>query len=242
MPIRFNSSGDYARLTSNLPAVDNFTICGWIKLKSNQTGTWRYYAGLEDAASSATAWVLTGINTDDDLELSTSGGADNDAVLPSLDTWIWFSVQTDPSDPDTFNAAYAEPPDETFGLTQQVVNSGVSFTPAVLHLGSDSWGEWVDCEMAHVKVWDRRLSSAELLDEYLYQLTPYDATNLRAYWPLADSTDTGDDSGNGYDLTFNGVATGGADPVPPLSSGVDNEVIEAIPRGIARGIMRGGVC
>jgi hypothetical protein len=40
------------------------------------------------------------------------------------------------------------------------------------------------------------------------------------FWPLADNTDTGDDSGNGYTLTFGGTLTSESDPSfgPPAAN------------------------
>lgn len=47
--------------------------------------------------------------------------------------------------------------------------------------------------------------------EALAALSTADAGDW-GFWPLATNSDTGDDSGNGYDLTFNGTLTSESDP------------------------------
>ena len=100
----------------------------------------------------------------------------------------------------------------------------LSWTPAVLYLGNDSYDEWTDISLERVRVWDAELTTGEL-DLELASATPVRTSGLRANWPLIVHTDINDTTANAYHLTASGTlstfASGlfpgaGADAIPAL--------------------------
>jgi hypothetical protein len=205
MAVGFNASGDYAKRNANLPSIQTYTIAGWVKLRA-EPSDWAFFLGMEDSDSSASGYALIGWdNAAGEWRLVTDGVASvTFSPQPSDDgtTWLYWFIRST-STANQHEAGYADGDDVAF---TKALGGVANWTPARLCIGNDSYDEWVDCAAAYVRVWDAELSDAELLDER-DSTTPVRTSNLRADWPLANNTDNGDDSGNGYDLTFGGTLT-----------------------------------
>lgn len=240
MAVGFSASGDYAKRTANLPDIQTFTISGWVKLRDTPSA-YSYFMGIEDADSSSSKFALLGYSTtndpDDAWQFSTQNELYNWNPDPAVDTWYYFFIRSS-EDIDFVEAGFCDIDDTSFQKSTQRSLGVGAFTPARISLGNDSWDEWTDCAIAYVRVWDAQLSDAELLDER-DSATPVRTSGLRMDWPLANNTDTGDDSGNGYDLTFGGTLTSETSPdlgEPPAGRTTKNT--DSNPLGIFAGISR----
>lgn len=85
----------------------------------------------------------------------------------------------------------------------------------------------------------RASSSLTVLDVQSLCNNPATVAGDWGFWPMADNTDTGDDSGNGRSLTFNGTLTNEADPT--LGSAIVASLLAGLVGGgkLLRGISRG---
>ena len=226
MGVGFNGSGDYAKRTASLPSLtgntDVITMSAWIKWRSVTPGQYSYPFGVEDADSNGSNWILIGHSDLNACELSGVGTLDPLSPAPVADTWYYVFVRAvnDASGFLIVTGGIADSDDASF--QQLELNLLVEFAIGRISLGGDSWDEWANCVIAHARVWTANLSDAQLLTER-DSATAVVTSNLYADWPLADNTDTGDDSGNGYDLTFGGTLTtetgpslgGGAQSITP---------------------------
>lgn len=200
MAVRINASGESLKRTANLPSPQAFTICGWAKL-TKRASQFQYFAGLETPTSSSTDWVLIGFNDSGGFEISQKGETGSLSSAPSDETWFFFAIASDSS---SLIGRWCVKADTSFGAGHTASVGDVTFTPAHLMLGNDSWDEYCNVALAYVKVYDVKLTDAQLLAEK-DSATPVKTSDLRAYWPLEAHTDLADYSGNGYSLTGSGT-------------------------------------
>ena len=200
MAVRIDASGDKLYRTANLPARDNFTIAGWGYRNSAQNGSYRYFAGLEDATSNSNGWLLIGWAADNAFQIASDASTVNSASSPAASTWFYWFIQRSGT---SMTIGY-----KTTGGSWVTTNASgtLSWTPAVLHLGNDSYDEWTDISLERVRVWDAALTTTEL-DSEMASAAPVRTTNLRANWPLTVHTDLTDTTANGYNLSSAGTLT-----------------------------------
>lgn len=231
MAVGFDASGDYARITANLPDVALFTICGFARLKTERN--WQAIFSLDDANTHYLQLVLDDTTPTRNLRVSSSDGGDGAfASRPSNDTWFFFALTNKTGATETLYAywTYLNPVSlVSFGSG---FNNCADFAATGLYLGNDGYDDYGGLHLAHVRVWDAQLSSTELSAEAA-SATPVRLSDLRAYWPLANNTDTGDDSGNGFDLTFGGTLTSETSPSFGLTVALDTASITAQGQALA---------
>lgn len=200
--IRINASGDYLLRTSGLPAFNAFTICGWAKHRSDQSGNYAMLASIESGTSSAANTIVMGWFPDATNQIAgyTGGGVTPAIGNPAVDAWFFFAM--------TIAGAGANELKFYFGdlagtaLNVHTTTASASFTPGAIFVGNDSYAEWSDTSFRNIKIYDAVLSAAELELER-WSSDPQRTSNLHLWTPLIG--DTLDDSGNSKDWTEGGT-------------------------------------
>lgn len=213
MAVRINASGEYLRRTANLPTSTSWTMSGWVKM-THRVSQWQFW-GMENALTNATGYQVMGWDAQTNVLAITRNGSDGleFASSPADETWLYFAITCAGTSAGDWWGYWKYQADESF---VSVSGSGVSFTPAVIWLGNDSYDEWLNAAYAHVRVWDAALSSVELLAEAA-SITPVRTSGLLMDWRLPSAADLSDSSGNGYDLT--GSAGLSSEDSPDLGGG-----------------------
>jgi hypothetical protein len=207
--IRIDASGDYLRLTSNLPSVTAFTQCCWYYHVSDRSN-YAFFMGPENAGG--TEWALLGFNNSNQLGLSSNTGNSYESGTLTPGTWH-FAALTGNTDNLRF---YHWPQDGT--LSYLSVNPASISAVADYCFGADNANEWVDGRLAGMKMWGAALSQSELELE-MQTIRPARFANLYGWWPgfPGASERLLDYSGNGRDLTAGGILTD--ESSPPVSWG-----------------------
>ena len=207
MAVGFNGSGDIAYRSANLPSNQTFTISGWVKARSTP-GDYAYFFGLENAGSDASGYAQVGYIPGTGWCAAGDGGAAGAfSPQPSINTWYYVFIRSTTT-ANQITAGYVSANGATFTKANGLTSS---WSSVLLGICNDSWDEILDGVAAYVRVWGAELSDAELLLER-DSANAVRSTNLIGDWPLANNTDNGDDSGNGYNLTFEGTLTTESDP------------------------------
>lgn len=212
MAVGFDASGDRAYRTTNLPSITLFTVCGFARLKTERD--WHALFSLDDASSNYIQLALDDTTPPRQIVLSEQSIPTVPfASRPTNDTWFFFAITRNGTGTENTNIywTYLDP---VSMVTAAGTPTGTT-TPTSYNLGNDGFDDWGGVHLAHVRCWDAELSQSELESEAASG-APVRSSNLRYYHPLANNTDTGDDSGNGYDLTFSGTLTTETDP--PLAA------------------------
>jgi hypothetical protein len=201
MAVRIDASGEKLYRTANLPNRSNFTISGWAYRHASVGSTYQYFVGMEDATTNASAWALAGWLDTGVWHVSTSSGYQT-GTGPSNTTWFYWYLKCDNStSPDTYTLGW-----KTAGgsWTNVSVTYDLTFTPAWLVFGNDSYDEWSNISFERVRVWDAALTTTEL-DAEMVSPAAVRTSNLRSSSNLTVHTDLTDSSGNGYTLTAGGT-------------------------------------
>lgn len=143
---------------------------------------------------------------------------------PSTGVWVYSFLNCDNStNPDTYTAGWKPAGGSWTTVSRQ---DNLSWTPALLALGNDSYDEWVNISLERVRVWDAALTTTEL-DAEMASATPVRTASLRANWPLTVHTDLNDTTANAYHLTAAGTLSTTASGLFPEASA---DVIPALLR------------
>lgn len=229
MAISFNADGEYAR-RSSIPSGGTGTLTDGA-FKNTFVGVWCYvpgsgaggtYGGVSDGkiihfkSGARECFVgfdnTFGSGTPEDPQLTVmfnSGGGSGSnqtfATQPSRDTWIYV-VLLDNSTSGQI-AAWRELGSDTWhSITRTNDNAGSQYTNTLTFGSSDAGGG--DSLFAHFAYARAKYGTGiTLADALTWSKDDATVSGDWGFWPLADNTDTGDDSGNGYTLTFNGAAT-----------------------------------
>lgn len=170
MAIRFDASGDSlsrARLTGAK------TVMAWIYLAVDRNA-YTVFFGLGDNAFVGTLSDGTSIIFyDGSVEHSTSG---------SLTVGAWQHVAfvgAGDSSSDTFSV-YLNGAQIGTG-TRAANDAGTN-----MYLGNDTYSEWLNGRLAHVKIWNAALTAAEIQQE-MYSSRPQRFANLWSWLPMIES-------------------------------------------------------
>jgi hypothetical protein len=195
----FNAAGRRLDRTTSLPTSIAFTIAGFVYVNTIST-VFQIFASLNDTADANFISIGFTQTVGNALSLFTHGGASDFPSRPPTGEWVFFAITNNNTNAVGYwarlNAA-------TFVSISRASPS--SFTPTFLSIGSDNVDEFADVRLANVKVWNRALTSAELLREKTIG-RPYDATSINLFSPLAGPGDVRDYSGNGRNWTVVGTA------------------------------------
>lgn len=214
------NNANYGQYNHGAVAIDmtttDFTVCGWMRLDGFGTGNRGHFGfGIINAAFTADVTM-----TDETYD-STSpfdlrscdhyGALDRVAVATPATGEDWFYAIV--WDHTAGRFIYYGAIDGTTSLTG--VNGATGRTASDLSivqvLRPTSNNESQQLTVRNVGVFASALSAAQLRTQ---MTTDGPAFTAFAYWPMANSTDTSDSSGNGRTLTLNGTITSGnMDPV-----------------------------
>ena len=235
MAVRIDASGDKLYRTANLPARDNFTIAGWCYIHSNRSA-YAYFFCLEDATTNANGYAVLGFTNSNVMQLATTNGVQNFGSTPSTGGWVYIFFKCDNStNPDTYTAGWKPAGGSWTTVTRQ---DNLTFTPAWLAIGNDSYDEWCDMSFERVRVWDAALTTTEL-DSEMASATPVRTSSLRSDYPVTSATDLNDTTANAYHLTAGGTLTT-TSPGPTLTQTIAPNAIASASTVYAPTVTGGG--
>lgn len=215
MSTRFDAASDRISFAGTMFAVGSgFTATAWAYV-SVDTDANATFARLH--ASSGGSTIATWATGSDGLSgpnYFTSGGSVSNATNMAVGSWRKIAISCS----GTTGKCYVN----TVGGTTEVDSGTVGVgTPDGITLGgrapADS-SEPFNGRLAYVRVWTTELSQSQIEAEWA-STTPVVTSNLWADWPLTDSTDLTDHSGNGRNLSAGSTAVSTEDN-PPLSGNV----------------------
>lgn len=257
MSIRFTGDKTAARRITNLPTAHNaFTICGFAKLLVAGTAREATILYTQNASSSSaqTASLATGAGTslragDNYGGTFSSGVATVTAGGASGANWFFFAMVGLGSGANGMRVYHGA----VSGTPTYVAHTNTGGTEGfeAIQLGDLPYGTdgWFDGLIAHLKVYDRVLSDADLLAE-AGRGDPASSTNLISYHSFSNATlatallpDTG--SGAFYAFTSNpttstdmpvfsttGPTLTGDDTLPQLSGVAPTIITTSLPDGL----------
>lgn len=216
MSTRIDASGDSIRRTAALPSDTLLTIMVLGYVVNDRAGNYRYFCGIENATTNASAYKVMGWSSANNFEVSSESGSGSFAAAPATGKWFWAAVSCGGTGANSFNGywRYLSPSDGTTVYTASCTST--AFTEALMPLGSDSYAEWCDIRLSTAKVWDAVLTQAEIESE-MNSVRPMRYTNLHLFSPLWSATDILDYSGNGKNWTAGGTLS--TEENPPISWG-----------------------
>lgn len=206
MAVRFGTSGNSSLTrTANLPTSTAFTICGWSRFATD-TNNFACIAAVESDVSNAADDFYFGTTGDGtSLALYSSGVGAFSSTLVTLapgDVFFWAMTASGAGAGSLicYHKALSA------NALSSVSTSGRTFTTGAITVGSDSYASPYNGRIWEVKCWDRALTPEELLVESAYERVMYPAS-LNFHWPLSDTSDLNDRSGNGRAATATGTLT-----------------------------------
>jgi hypothetical protein len=215
MSTRFDAASDRISFSGSMFAVGSgFTITAWAYV-SVDTDANATFARLH--ASSGGSTIATWATGSDGLSgpnYFTGGGSVSNATNMAVGAWRKIAISCS----GTTGKSYVA----TVGGATEADSGTVSVgTPDGITLGgrapADS-SEWFNGRLAYVRVWAAELTQTEIETEWA-STTPVRTANLWANWPLTDSTDLTDHSGNGRTLSAGSTAVS-TEADPPLGGSV----------------------
>jgi hypothetical protein len=215
MSTRFDTASDRISYAGTMFAVGSgFTITAWawVSVDTDANST---FARLH--ASSGGSTIATWATGSDGLSgpnYFTGGGSVTNATNMAVGAWRKIAISCS----GTTGKSYVN----TIGGTTEVDSGTVSVgTPDGITLGGRApadASEPFNGRLAYVRVWTAELTQTQIETEWASS-TPVRTANLWASWPLTDSTDLTDHSGNGRNLTA-GTTAVSTEADPPLSGSV----------------------
>lgn len=215
MSTRFDAASDRISFAGTMFAVGSgftMTAWAWVSVDTNANAT---FARLH--ASSGGSTIVTWATGSDGLagpNYFTGGGSVTNATNMAVGAWRKIAISCS----GTTGKSYVN----TVGGTTEADSGTVAVgTPTGITLGgrapADS-SESFDGRLAYVRVWTAELTQVQIEAEWA-SATPVVTASLWADWPLTDSTDLTDHSGNARNLSA-GTTAVSTEADPPLSSTV----------------------
>jgi hypothetical protein len=215
MSTRFDAASDRISFAGTMFSVGaGFTITAWawVSVDTDANST---FARLH--ASSGGSTIATWATGSDGLSgpnYFTGGGSVSNSTNMAVGAWRKIAISCS----GTTGKSYVN----TIGGTTEVDSGTVSVgTPDGITLGGRSpadSSEPFNGRLAYVRVWTTELTQTQIEAEWASS-TPVITSGLWASWPLIDSTDLTDHSGNGRNLSA-GTTAVSTEADPPLSSSV----------------------
>lgn len=215
MSTRFDAASDRVSFAGSMFAVGSgFTITAWawVSVDTDANST---FARLHSSSGGST--VVTWATGSDGLSgpnYFTGGGSVTNATNMAVGAWRKIAISCS----GTTGKSYVN----TVGGTTEADSGTVAVgTPDGLTLGgrapADS-SEPFNGRLAYVRVWTTELTQVQIEAEWA-STTPVITSGLWANWPLTDSADLTDHSGNGRNLTAGSTAVS-TEADPPLGGSV----------------------
>ena len=215
MSTRFDAASDRISFAGTMFSVGaGFTITAWawVSVDTDANST---IARLHSSSGGSTvATWATGSDGLSGPNYFTGGGSVSNSTNMAVGAWRKLAISCS----GTTGKSYVN----TIGGVTEVDSGTVGVgTPDGITLGgrssSDS-SEPFNGRLAYVRVWTTELNQTQIEAEWA-SATPVIASGLWASWPLTDSTDLTDHSGNGRNLTA-GTTAVSTEADPPLSGSV----------------------
>lgn len=221
MSLRLDGVTDYAERTTaaNLGSTVNCTALMWYRKedstndreiltmgKSGQAGLWQVASSTQVKA-----------------HISSEAGV---AINMAANSWAGLAITYNSTSGNWIFYFYQDGTLTT--VATQYGGSGAN-TSSLRVGNNDAWGDSASGSNRYLRYWTRELSAAEVQAEF--EMTPISgtpaasATNLYLSWPLADSTDTTDWTGNSRAPTISGAATSSEEPT--IGGGAESTVTPA---------------
>lgn len=217
MAVRFpGTSGNFFSRTSEIPSLDGFTACWWMKYATSVTNRNNPFTIYADASNCI--YYQTSGASGTQLQYNLVGNGSNVLALTDLGVGNWYFIALSISGA-TVNNYYGALGSAELTLVQSFANSAIWFTPTNMRLSQrpDTFGR-IDGTLANVKIWQASLTKAELEAERRV-IRPRRLESLHAWYPIVDSGATArvrDFSGNRRDWLSNGSAITD-EAMPPLT-------------------------
>ncbi|MFB6937583.1 LamG-like jellyroll fold domain-containing protein [Streptomyces chartreusis] len=215
MSTRFDAAGDRISFAGTMFAVGSgftATAWAWVSVDTDANATiGRLHAS--SGGSTIATWA-TGSDGLSGPNYFTGGGSVSNATNFAVGAWRKIAISCSGTTGKSYIA--------TVGGATEVDSGTVGVgTPDGITLGgrapADS-SERFDGRLAYVRVWSAELSQSEIEAEWA-STTPVRTSGLWADWPLTDSSDLTDHSGNGRNLTA-GPSAVSTEADPPLGGSV----------------------
>lgn len=222
MSLRFDASGESLSLAfANLWTNEGpFTAAAMVRVSSFTASVYQTIFGLHDTGvnyalvqdNGDTSGTIKFWNRDAPAsELSITG--------PTIGTSQWWFFAVTVNSAENTAHFYAARHNVDSALTDYS-SGGALYDPIFadspnFYVGSSGvTSEFLNGDIAWLKIWERELSSAQLLNEFFAGPNIYDSTSIFGFYKL-DTVSGNDDSGNGNHLTVNGSPTVQSDPTGP---------------------------
>jgi hypothetical protein len=199
MAVLFDGSTNALSRSTNLPASNAYTFCGWAQVNTDLGTTYQALAELEGSAGTYSGIFWEGGTSNAMcVERNSLSGA-NFASRPATGAPFFWAIAAG----SNLNGYWRSASQNAF--TTASVGSN-SFTVTSLHVANTPASEWLNGRVWNVKCWGRELSAAELMVESFYRRVMFPAS-INFHWPLDNANDTNDYSGNGRNPTVGGTLT-----------------------------------
>lgn len=170
MSMRTGAAGRIVRTQVRLPGSTSFTVMGWLYIRSVRSSQWHYFFSLEGELVESSLYAVLGYNNFGTFEINSNGAGapprENFPSNPPLNRWIQAYLRCSGLANGDFSGGWRVAGEDVWITTSADFTS--AWTPVVLNLGNTSWpdSEWVDGEIANVKVFDRALDDLEIDPEF----------------------------------------------------------------------------
>jgi hypothetical protein len=226
MSVRFTGDKTALRRTTNLPSAHNaFTVCGFAKLLVASTTRSSHIVYTQSPSSSETVRLVSGTGTSlratDDYGASTSAEVANvTAGGGEGSNWFYFALVGLAAGANGLRL-YHKPVGAASPSFVSLTNTPGTAQFDVLQLGDAPFGttNWFDGLLAHLKVYNRALSEAEVAAES-GQGAPVSSASLISYHSFSSSSiasAVAPDAGTGTFFYFTAAPTTSTD-MPVLAS------------------------
>jgi formylmethanofuran dehydrogenase subunit C len=206
-----NGTGDAVRRTANLPSSSLFTIAGWARHVTVNTGTERPIVFFgNDFGEFRLIW-----RTSNAFAVNVSGANSNFSANPPTDgTWFYWGIWVSGTGASQFGGWWRD----VAGNSGTVTRNSASVTVASLDICRNrAASAYYNGDVANVAVYDAALTQDEWLQNMFAYVPVARRDVLRYHWPLLDSSDTRDLSGNAWSPTLTTVDTADGPPIRWLS-------------------------
>lgn len=213
-------SGGAGTLTDG--AFTNMFVGVWL-YRPSSTATYALTAGgsiihgFSSAREIRIGFDSAGANLSDlslQVVFNSGGGAGTPYLFPAhagddfLDEWVYYFILENSTDGQI--AGYIPLATMTaVSQTRANDNAGSQYLNTLV-FGNNGVGACVLGHYAYARA--RYDTGIVVTDAETWAADPATVAGDWGFWPCANNTDTGDDSGNGYDLTFSGTLTSEASP------------------------------
>lgn len=225
MSIRFSQSSDQVSRASPPSVAAGFTLLGWVRLRVD-LNDFSTLGRVSSGGSTVATWATSTDGTSGPNYFTGGGSVTNSTGL-AVDAWRKVAI----SCTGTTGKTYVQDPGNATEVDSGTVSSGAGDLLALGGRGAGDTSEWLNGNLAYVRVFSTELSQAQIEAEWN---SPTAVVSAWADWPLV--SDLLDISGNGRHLSA-GATSGGFEDDPPI--GIAAVLAGAAPR--ATGALTGDV-